>query len=347
MFKKLSAVRKRLLFAAVVAAMIIFALTPLSAYSAENPLTFTVKQVVNAEAVQNDSTFTYILNKLDPDKLVPMDVNDDRYTFLITGNNSVQLGPFAFTQPGVYSYEIFQLVTDKKPGHKYDSRKYTIDVHVDSLLGTEIIIFNDDGTKTDVIMFENNIEALSTDPDLMVDPTVRKTVSGNPDHMSTFTFKLAAQDASNPMPDGSINGVKTITITGSGTSEFGTWSYESEGVYYYTVYEADTGERGYTYDAAVYTITDTVREDDDVQLVLSRVITNDTNRQVTAITFINTYSGGNYINTNISGSPGYGPKTGDDANLSLYIAMFTLGIVLATGAAIYLIAGGKRRESGR
>ena len=346
MFKKLSAARKRLLFAVVAAAMIIFAMTPLSAYSAENPLTFTVKQVVNAEAVQNH-TFTYILNKLDPDKLVPMDVDGDNYTFLITGNSSVQLGPFAFNQPGIYSYEIYQLVADKKPGHKYDGRRYTIDVHVDSLLGTEIIIFNNDGTKTDIIVFENEIEALSTDPDLMVDPSVRKTVSGNPGHESTFIFRLAAQDASNPMPDGSIDGVKTITITGSGTSEFGTWSYENAGVYYYKVYEADTGERGYTYDTAVYTITDTVREDDAGQLELSRVITNDTNRQVTAITFINTYSGGNYINNNTSGSPGYGPKTGDDANLSLYIAMFALGIVLATGAAIYLVAEGKRGESGR
>jgi pilin isopeptide linkage protein len=169
-----------------------------------------------------------------------------------------------------------------------------------------------------------------SDPLLMVDPPLKKTVSGSPDHDSTFTFKLEASDSSQPMPSGSLNGVKTITITGSGEGEFGTWSYEREGAYYYTVTEVNTGEAGYAYDPAVYTITDMVKGEDGT-LVVSRTVTNATNKTVSSFTFINRY-----------GSDG--PKTGDDMVTIFYIVLLSLGGAAVLGAAMTLIIGGKRKQ---
>jgi hypothetical protein len=53
----------------------------------------------------------------------------------------------------------------------------------------------------------------------------------------------------------------------------------------------NSGDKGYRYDSSVYTITDTVT-DVDGQLVLSRVVTNDSNKPVSNYAFINKYSAG-------------------------------------------------------
>jgi pilin isopeptide linkage protein len=173
-----------------------------------------------------------------------------------------------------------------------------------------------------------------SDPLLMVDPPVKKTVSGNPDRDSAFKFKLEAGNASQPMPAGSVNGVKIIMIFGSGEGEFGTWSYDKEGVYYYKISEIDTGEPGYAFDTAIYTITDTVSEVNG-QLVVSRVVTNIASKPVSSLSFINRY-------TRVLGIEG--PKTGDDSNGALYAALLISGGVITIAAAIYLFAAGKRRR---
>jgi pilin isopeptide linkage protein len=147
------------------------------------------------------------------------------------------------------------------------------------------------------------------------------------------------------MPAGSVNGTKTITVAGSGEGEFGTWSYEKEGVYYYYVSEVNTGERGYTYDKAIYTITDVVKAEDG-RLGLSRVVTNDTNRQVTSLSFNNKYdSGGTIIpeGPKPDGPKPDGPKTGDDSNNKLYGSILVFGSLLVMGAAVYLLSARSRK----
>jgi pilin isopeptide linkage protein len=186
----------------------------------------------------------------------------------------------------------------------------------------------------------------------MVDPPVVKTVSGDPAKASTFTFRLTADKPTNPMPAGSKDGVKDLQITGSGKGEFGTWSYTAEGTYYYTVSEVNTGEKGYTYDTTVYTITDAVKAVDG-QLVVTRVVTNGANKQVTSLSFINTYTSGdggnsdNGGNSNGGGKPGSdGPKMGDDTNFTLYIILFGLGGLLVIRTMVYLIVCRKRKKAG-
>ena len=310
-------------------------LAPVTAYAAANPVKIPVNQTFNRS---DDISFTYILKSLATGNPMPVGSTAEGYLFTIAGTDSVDLGPLSYSEPGLYRYELFQVIGTEQPGYTYDKQVYTIEVYVDENLAVGVIARNEDGDKVGKIEFENRFDALPSDPALMVDPPVRKTVSGNPSYDSTFTFVLAAQDPSFPMPEGSINGKKTLYIVGSGEGEFGTWSYYAAGTYRYTVYEADTGISGYTYDTAVYTITDTVTEENG-QLVLSRIVTNNRNESVTTMDFTNRYSGPQ--------SGGKGPKTGDDMNITLYVTLSILGGLLAIGPALYLISNRKRKESGK
>jgi pilin isopeptide linkage protein/LPXTG-motif cell wall-anchored protein len=351
------------------------AFAPAAAY-ADGSIAFTVEQVFTTSSAQADSTFTYRLRPQEPGNPMPAGSTADGYTFTISGTNNAEIVITGFSRPGVFRYDLLQVIDTAKAKYTYDRQVYTIVVHVDASLGVKIIKINGEGAKTEHIRFENSYSSSPSNPFLMVDPPVRKTVSGNPSHNSTFYFKLVAQDPSQPMPAGSAGGVKTIQIVGSGKAEFGTWTYNKAGVYYYSIYEVNTGEAGYTYDTAVYTITDKVTVENG-QFVLSRVVTNSANSQVTSCAFINNYSAGGYVvppvgsieqpvipiepldpldpNLNIdpddpargkwNGEPDM-PKTGDDSNSDLYLALLAFGGVLAMGAAIYLIKGKKREEIG-
>ena len=316
-------------------------------YAANNPLTFTVRQTFDTISLEVNSTFTYRMMPVDPSNPMPPGSSSvTGYNFSITGNDSASIGPITYpVVPAVYRYEIYQVVPMEVPGYVYDERIFILEVHVlvnPSTDETDVkyVIFNKDGTKADEIVFNNTYGYTPTDPNLMPDYSVVKTVTGNPPTSSTFTFKLTAQNATQPMPAGSVNGVKTVTITGTGTASFGKWTYTQPGTYYYTVTEVIPSPpvAEYTYDTAVYTITDNVA-DINGQLVLTRIVTNATNGVVTSFTFINNYSypGGP--------TPPPGPGTGDRMNPSAYATIFSISSALAVGAAIYLIFGGKKNKS--
>ena len=310
----------------IMSIMTLAVILPLTVYAAENPLKFMVNQSFATSSLSIDGVFSYKLRAIDAGNPMPAGSTAEGYAFTVTGNNTFEIGLLSYNTPGVYRYELSQVIAVEKSGYTYDKRIYKIDVYIDGWLGAEVIVRNENGKKAADIKFENSYQARPSDPVLMVDPPVKKTVYGTPNKDTSFKFKLTARDASYPMPTGSINGVKTIQITGSSKSEFGVWSYNKEGVYYYTVSEENGGESGYTYDKTVYSITDTVR-DDNGQLVLSRVVTNDTNSQVTSLDFINKYSD--------SGKPGPGPITGVFSNPELYITLFVLSSVLLIGLVIF------------
>jgi pilin isopeptide linkage protein len=336
---------KKALCAVVIFVMILFITAPMTAYAADNPLKISVNQVLTASQATVDNIFSYKLKPLTPGCPMPPGSSADGYDFAIAGTNSIQIGPINYTQQGLYKYEIFQLIGAEKPGYSYDKRVYTVEVHVNSSLVADIIVNNQDNTKADIIEFRNSYGVLPSDPNLMVDPPVKKTVFGYPEKNSTFIFKLTAQNPLDPMPSGSVNGIKTITITGSGEGEFGKWSYDKEGVYYYIVSEVNTRENGYTYDAAFYTITDSVKAENG-RLVLSRIVTNDTNKQVTSLVFNNKYSSGGVPGPGDPKPDGPkidGPKTGDDSNAKLFSVLLAIGGMLVTGALVYLGSRGNRR----
>ena len=309
--------------------MILITIAPLTAYATADPIRITVNQVFAAP----DDAFTYKLKPLEKSNPMPEGSTSEGYTFTITGTGSAEIKLSGFSQQGLYQYELFQVIGTKKPGCTYDTCVYLIEIHVDMTLDPEVVLLNQQGEKEALITFENGFDITPSDPNLMVDPPVKKIVSGNPGYTTAFEFKLVAQDISYPMPISSIDGTKTIRIMGPGESKFGTWSYDKAGTYYYTVYEVNNGASGYTYDTTVYTITDMVREENG-SLFASRIVTNNLNKPVPDFTFINRFSEGKD-----------GPKTGDDADCAFYMIMFSVGCLLLYGAVVYFTVN--RERSGR
>ncbi|MCL2158105.1 MAG: hypothetical protein FWH48_01725 [Oscillospiraceae bacterium] len=276
------------------AAVVLAGILPMAVQAADNnPAWLRVRQIYTAPAYAGSGTFSYRMRPLDQANPMPPGSAEAGYAFEIAGNGSAQIGPIEFLRQGTYRYEISQLPTGRL-GYVYDDKKYTVEAYVDESLNVTIIVKNENGNKSGELVFECGYAPRPTDPALMVDPPVMKTISGNPSQNSVFEFRLVARNASQPMPPGSANGAKTIAIAGSGRGEFGTWGYDAPGVYYYTVYEINSGASGYTYDTAVYTITDTVT-DNSGALAISRIVTNDLNKPVTSLIFNNRYSSGGWI----------------------------------------------------
>ena len=327
-------------FAAVFCLAVLLAPAALAATPGEISVTVAQVFVNTGISAPASETFTYRLRPARPS-------GEDR-TFTIKGTDQVDI-PFSFSGAGEYTYEL-EAVTPPSPGYTYDQKIYTLKFIVESDLSVTALAYNRDGAKAE-IQYRHSFGDLPTDPTLMVDPPVVKTVAGEPNAASVFTFELRAGDKANPMPAGSANGVKTLQITGVGKKDFGTWAYTKAGAYYYIISEKNTGERRYTYDTAVYTITDTVTSENG-QLVLDRVVTNYAGRPVTSCSFINTYQGDRIVpgsdTAPASGStnqpaPG-GPKTGDDSQAALYLVLLCAAGIAAAGSAIYLLP---RRRKGR
>jgi pilin isopeptide linkage protein len=328
----------------IILAVLLFAIAPLGMSAANNPLHFEVRRVFTTISTTAANVFTYRLAPIEDDNPMPPGSAPVEgvlcFTFTLTGDETKTLGPIAFTRQGIYRYELYQVVAVEVPGYAYDERLYILEVHVSASLDVTLIMRHKDTTKADEFLFENAYGFIPTDPNLMTDTPIVKTVTGSPATPLTFTFKLAAQNIANPLPAGSDNGVKTVTITGAGTASFGKWSYTKAGAYYYTVPEVipEPEVTGYTFDNTVYTITDTVAEQAG-QLVLTRVVTNAANKPVTSLTFINSY-------TSPGGpTPPIGPGTGDGMNAAMYAAIFAASGALAVGAAVYLVLSGRKKRS--
>ena len=163
--------------------------------------------------------------------------------------------------------------------------------------------------------------AISPKDYLEVDPPVVKKVEGNDNSEELFTFEIEADDITNPMPVGTRNGKKQITIKGSGKTEFGPWRYTEPGTYRYTIREIPGSNKNYKYDSRIYHLTDKVSYSGN-RLQLEQILVDEdgnTYDDGTAVfEFVNKY--------NKPGIPGY-PKTGDDSPVLVWLIILTVSIL--------------------
>lgn len=137
---------------------------------------------------------------------------------------------------------------------------------------------------------------------------------------------MTAEKDTNPMPEGSAEGVKTMSVVGAGPVEFGVIKFTEPGVYNYTITEQKGTNSKYTYDTTTYTVTYRVNLADN-KLTVDRTITADGSSAETVV-FTNTYKN----------TP---PYTGDDSSLTLYVSLLTTA---AAGLAVLLFSDKKRRQ---
>jgi len=343
-------IRERRFLVCILLACLFSLVFPQAARAASNDVTLAVEQVFTKpdESAAAD-TFTYTMTAQQPGSPMPAGSSGDTCTFTISGTDTVNIGPVTYSTNGTYRYEIKQTVVSVQTGCTYDRQVYTVEVYAVNAAGglqADMVVYNEQGLKVSAITFENSYEPLASDPSIMVDPPVKKTVSGSPSVDGTFIFKLEAENKLNPMPAGSTDGVKRMTIVGPGEKDFGTWSYAKAGTYHYTISEVNNGETSYSYDTTVYTITDRVT-DVGGQLTVARTVTNAADKPVDSYDFVNKYTsvkgagnpnGGGGIANRIKG-----PRTGDDAMLELYQAMLFIGGTALMVCVVYLIINRKKR----
>ena len=270
--------------------------------AAPEQVTLTVRQDFDSAGLTAPlgETFTYWLIPTVASNPMPAGSSADHYVFSITGSDTADIGPLTFPAPGKYVYKL-SCINSAADEYHYDRQVYTIEINVYSDDDAIIIIKNDKGDKVAEMLFEHKYGPGLRDPDVMVDPPVQKTVTGNPATDVIFTFTLTPEHPSYPMPADSVGGVKTLQIVGSGSKDFGTWSYTEEGTYRYTVREVNTSIPGYTYDTEVYTITDNVNLVDSF-LVVTRTVTNSLGAVTTAYPFTNRYAPTGNQTVTIAGS---------------------------------------------
>ena len=144
------------------------------------------------------------------------------------------------------------------------------------------------GDETASITFINHQTSKDIPPITADSVSIEKIIRGAaPSAAARFQFTLTAQ-ANAPMPENSPAGVKQITINGEGAGSFGNITYNEAGTYVYAIAEINSGQTGYTYDSAVYTLTIVVEEQQGALQIRSRTLTKHGETAEKAV-FINRY----------------------------------------------------------
>ncbi len=97
-------------------------------------------------------------------------------------------------------------------------------------------------------------------PKVAIPVTIR--LIGDYPRNERYTVVLKADDAANPMPEGSVDGRYEMTITGAGTASFPEIVYDRVGVYTYQVWQKPGSDPDGHYDDTVYHVTVYITNDE-------------------------------------------------------------------------------------
>lgn len=302
-----------------------------------------IEKVITNHVLPKEETFTFELRALNSAPMPDDSVNGVKQITITTKDmGKAEFGEMDVMWEGEYFYTVREL-----PGGneriEYDDTIYDItlivkwqnDVPFTDLEWTMYYYKrgNEEEGKSDSLRFENRY---TPDP-VVVDPPVEKKISGDrPAHASSFSFNMEADNVNFPMPEGSEDGKKSVTIQGEGAVDFGNITYTQAGVYTYKIHERQESLKGYTFDKTIYTMTVTVT-DNKGTLEAERVINVLDGKKADKAVFTNQYK-----------SPSDGkdpPKTGDDSNMTLYAV---IAAVSAVGIAflIYAKKNKKKEDNG-
>lgn len=206
---------------------------------------------------------------------------------------TVDFGQLTQVPIGQYNYIIYQETSQTDGEEKkfdYDRSVYQMQLLVgwkDGIVDGEIVSVIS-LSKDDVKIEEP--ELIFTNRNVMVDPGLQKLVVGSPTTPGTFYFEMKADNATYPMPDNMIGGVKIISSQ-AGFVEFGWITYTKAGIYTYTMREIPESGTGYTYDENKYQKKVVVTEDGDGGFNVTQQLTKvgGDGTLLSAATFINTY----------------------------------------------------------
>lgn len=121
-------------------------------------------------------------------------------------------------------------------------------------------------------------------------PVTVKTGDDKPTEPETYHIVMQADDASNPMPAGSEDGICTLEVTGAATAAFPAITFAEHGTYHYTVWQKAGDNQLATYDDAKFHVTVFITNKEDYSGLQSTVaVYKDGNSEKQTIEFKNTY----------------------------------------------------------
>lgn len=183
---------------------------------------------------------------------------------------------------------------------------------------------------------------------LITEVPVQITLSGTlPEAAEDFSVVLKADDASNPMPQGSADGACTLVISGENTESFPVIRFSKVGIYHYTISQQSGSNADCTYDNSVYRLTVTVTNDEAGGLgAISVLYRNEESEKLDCAVFANVYVTEPETETESETEPetetekqtakqtetdkSSAPKTGDSSNLALWIALMIAAAIIVS-----------------
>ncbi len=174
---------------------------------------------------------------------------------------NVKFDKIAYTldDVGEHVYTVSEGIPEDTNGIMYDNNVYTVEVVVsdngDGTLQIDKTIKDSDEEKRADITFTNTYYEKGS-----ANLRATKDFSGTTWKNETFQFVLTAgkaegSEAASPMPEGTVDGSKTVTVTkDSKTAEFGTIVYVNNGTYNYQIHEVNDEQAGITYDGIVWNV---------------------------------------------------------------------------------------------
>ena len=233
-----------------------------------------------------DSTFTFELYKNSVEAANLLDTQN------ITGAGITAFAEQTYDAAGIYTYKIVEKAGEEA-GYTYDTSFYTVTVEVTDIGGKLVskVTYAKDGADNaagEVLataVFTNTYNAGDTKAVF----TAKKTIKGDPQKTSRFTFELYKDSILE------ANLLDTKSIRGEGTVDFAEQTYDVPGTYTYKIVEKAGETAGYSYDGSIYTVTVEVT---DIGGKLTNTVTYVKDDAAagaaapTAAEFINTYDAG-------------------------------------------------------
>lgn len=201
---------------------------------------------------------------------------------------NIRFDQLSFPLPGTYVYTVSERDVTV-PGVTKDGTVTTIiytvkDVgHAGRLEVVDKTITRSDGETVNGIRFDNTYNPKGVGCTLGGVKTIinADTATNRIPRDGEFTFVLTSHDGA-PMPEGSKDGVKTVTNTGTGFA-FGRMDYSKPGTYVYTVTEQADRDPTIGYSTQAYDVTVTVTDQ-------GGMLSATADRQANDIRFDNTYT---------------------------------------------------------
>lgn len=201
---------------------------------------------------------------------------------------NIRFDQLSFPLPGTYVYTVSERDVTV-PGVTKDGTVTTItytvkDVgHAGRLKVVDKTITRSDGETVNGIRFDNTYNPKGVGCTLGGVKTIinADTATNRIPQDGEFTFVLTSHDGA-PMPEGSKDGVKTVTNTGTGFT-FGRMDYDKPGTYVYTVTEQAGRDPTIGYSTQAYDVTVTVTDQ-------GGMLSASVDRQATDVRFDNTYT---------------------------------------------------------